>query len=242
VRALRCALALALALRSVLWLGAAMAGAATPEVMQPVAAAWPDSFLARVEALALLQTLNAELLSHDSATTTLERWCSEHHLASDASVRAERVSSGDRQADDEQRALLRVGSHETVRYRRVKLWCGGVELSEADNWYVPSRLTNEMNVQLDSGEMPFGKVIRPLHFQRHTISATLLWQPLPPGWENAAPIPDSSSGLLKMPAAVLQHRALLCLPDGTPISEVVETYTSHVLAFPAPRGALNSVN
>ena len=40
-----------------------------------------------------------------------------------------------------------------------------------------------------------------------------------------------------MPAAVLQHRALLTLPDGTPFSEVVETYSGNVLAFPAPQAA-----
>ena len=39
----------------------------------PVAAEWLGSFLTRVEALALLQTLNVDLLSHDSATATLER-------------------------------------------------------------------------------------------------------------------------------------------------------------------------
>jgi hypothetical protein len=29
----------------------------------------------------------------------------------------------------------------------------------------------------------------------------------------------------------LEHRAVLTLPDGTPFSEVVETYTDKVLAF-----------
>jgi hypothetical protein len=29
---------------------------------------------------------------------------------------------------------------------------------------------------------------------------------------------------------VLEHRAILSLPDGTPFSEVVETYTANVLA------------
>ena len=33
---------------------------------------------------------------------------------------------------------------------------------------------------------------------------------------------------------VLEHRAVLTLPDGTPFSQVVETYTSAVLAFPEP--------
>ena len=34
---------------------------------------WHESFTARLEALALLQTLNAALLSHHSATLTLSR-------------------------------------------------------------------------------------------------------------------------------------------------------------------------
>jgi hypothetical protein len=43
---------------------------------------WQESFTARLEALALLETLNAELLSHDSATLTLDHWCAAHRLAS----------------------------------------------------------------------------------------------------------------------------------------------------------------
>jgi hypothetical protein len=35
----------------------------------------------------------------------------------------------------------------------------------------------------------------------------------------------------EVPDEVLQHRAVLVLPDGMPISEVVETYTGNVLAF-----------
>jgi hypothetical protein len=35
-----------------------------------------------------------------------------------------------------------------------------------------------------------------------------------------------------MPPKLLEHRAVLTLPDGTPFSEVVETYTDQVLAFP----------
>ena len=38
---------------------------------------WQEGFTARLEALALLETLNAELLSHDSATLTLG--ASSHH-------------------------------------------------------------------------------------------------------------------------------------------------------------------
>jgi chorismate-pyruvate lyase len=202
---------------------------------------WPDSFVARVEALALLQTLNADLLSHDSATQTLERWCADHRLAVPAAVVAARVAGADTPATDEQRRELGVNASETVRYRRVRLMCGQLVLSEADNWYVPSRLTADMNRLLDTTDTPFGRAVQALHFHRHTLSATLLWQPLATGWEMNADAAVAGAGAttgtgeLIAPPAVLQHRALLSLPDGTPVSEVVETYSSNVLAFAPPR-------
>ena len=202
---------------------------------------WPDSFVARIEALALLQTLNADLLSHDSATQTLERWCADHRLAAPATVVAARVAGADTPATDEQRHELGVSAGEPVRYRRVKLMCGPLVLSEADNWYVPSRLTADMNRLLDTTDTPFGRAVQALHFHRHTLSATLLWQPLPAGWEmnpdaaTTGTAAATGTGELIAPAGVLQHRALLSLPDGTPVSEVVETYSSNVLAFVPPR-------
>jgi hypothetical protein len=200
---------------------------------------WPDNFTARLEALALLQTLNADLLSHDSATLTLERWCESHQLATPAHMIAQRVSGVEPSADDELRRTLQLGPTDLIRYRRVKLFCGGVELSEADNWYVPSRLTSEMNSLLDSSDTPFGKVVGALHFQRHTISATLLWTPLPSGWEMGAALPTSHSARLEVPPKVLEHRAVLALPDGTPISAVVETYTGNNFAFAPPEHSNN---
>ena len=50
-----------------------------------------------------------------------------------------------------------------------------------------------------------------------------------------APLPERRGTTLTIPKAVLEHRAVLTLPNGTPFSEVVETYTSEVLAFPEPR-------
>jgi hypothetical protein len=193
---------------------------------------WTGSFVARVEALAVLQTLNADLLSHDSATLTLERWCDVHRLASPPRIVALRVPDVDKLPTPEQRRELAITATDPVRYRRVKLMCGSHVLSEADNWYVPGRLTPEMNKLLDTTDSPFGVVVRALHFQRHTLSSTLLWLPLPAGWEmNAAGARDAGADQ-PMPSKLLEHRAVLTLPDGTPFSEVVETYTDNVLAFP----------
>jgi chorismate-pyruvate lyase len=214
-----------------------LAGAASTDGAAP---AWRDDATARLEALALLQTLNADLLSHDSATLTLDRWCDAHHLASPAHIVAERDANVDKPPTAEQRGQLQVSAVEPVRYRRVRLRCGDYVLSEADNWYVPSRLTPDMNRELDTTDIAFGRAVQALHFQRHTLSATLLWWPVPPGWETSAPLPDTDpapdtdANTLQVPLKVLEHRAMLTLPDGTPFSLVVETYTGNVLAFPEP--------
>ncbi|WP_232823443.1 hypothetical protein [Dyella sp. C9] len=195
---------------------------------------WRDDATSRVEALALLQSLNADLLSHPSATLTLERWCGVHHMAPEAKVVAERVHGVDKPLPADGREQLGIGADEPVRYRRVQLSCGGHVLSEADNWYVPARLTESMNHELDSSDTPFGKVVQPLHFRRQTLSAELLWSPLPQGWENGAPLPASTGGDLLIPHHVLQHRAVLFDQGNRPFSLVVESYTADVLAFPQP--------
>ena len=192
---------------------------------------WPDSYVARVEALALLQTLNADLLSHDSATATLEHWCELHRLASPPRIVAVRVRDVEKPPSPEQRRELRVTPGELVRYRRVRLMCGAVVLSEADNWYVPSRLTPQMNTLLETTDAPFGRVVQALHFQRRTLSTTLLWHPLPQGWEMEATAARDATGELSIPHSLFEHRAVLSLADGTPFSEVVETYTDQVLGF-----------
>jgi hypothetical protein len=193
---------------------------------------WPGGLVARLEALALLETLNADLLSNSSATSTLERWCGVHKLASPANIVAVRVAGVDKPVSAEQRVELGVTPAEPVRYRRVRLLCGKAVLSEADNWYVPRRLTPEMNLLLDTTDTPFGKAVRALHFQRRTLSSKLLWRPLPEGWEMSAPVKDTA--VLSIPPNVLEHRAILSLPDGTPFSEVVETYTADVFSFRMP--------
>jgi hypothetical protein len=217
-----------LAAALLLLLATALASAAGP-------APWPDNFVGRLEALALIETLNADLLAHDSATLTLERWCADHRLADPARIVAERVSGAVKPASAEVRAALDVKSDELLGYRHVRLQCGDHVLSEADNWYVPARLTPEMNHALETTDTPFGKAVAALHFRRHTLSADLLWRPLLEGWEmRAAPAPRQAGGL-KIPDHVLEHRAVLSTPDGAPFSEVVETYTSEVLAFPPPK-------
>lgn len=220
--------------RSIVLLIVAVAGPAASAAPTETTSTWLDSYTTRLEALALLQTLNADLLSHDSATVTLDRWCASHHLGDPPTITAELVHDVDKPATAAQRELLHVSVTEPLAYRRVRLHCGLHVLSEADNWYVPARLTPEMNQTLAHSDAPFGRVIEALHFQRHTLSANLLWAPLPEGWELTGPTAEHDNKLV-IPNYVLQHTAVLSLPDGTPISALTETYTSDVLAFPEPR-------
>lgn len=195
---------------------------------------WPDTFEARLAALTLIETLNADLLRHNSATLTLERWCDAHGLGRPARVVAERDRRTDKQPDADQRKILDVPDGEVVRYRRVRLRCGPHVLSEADNWYVPGRITPGMNQTLERTDATFGRVVQPLKFSRQTLLATVLWHPLSDGCDRGAPCSPTVGGSLDMPASILEHRAVLSLPDGTPFSLVAETYTRETLNFPMP--------
>jgi hypothetical protein len=206
------------------WLAAALVAVAAP------AHAWPDTALGRVEALAALQSLNVELLTHDSATATIEAWCAAHRLAPAPKIVARRVRT-EKPAPPEVRAALQAEGATPLRYRRVQLTCGDKVLSEADNWYRADRLTPEMNRTLDGTDTPFGYAVRALGFTRRNTGAELLFKPLPEGWDMAGALP---AGPLTIPPFVLQHRATLSDGQGRPFSVVVESYTDQVLAFDPP--------
>ncbi|HVG24901.1 MAG TPA: hypothetical protein VND45_12150, partial [Thermoanaerobaculia bacterium] len=146
----------------------------------------------------------------------------------------QRVASVDKAPSAEQLRRLRVGDAAAVKYRRVRLQCGAHVLSEADNWYVPARLTPRMNELLETTDIPFGKVVRELTPYRRTYEARLLWSPLPQGWElRGRSAVDARRGMLVIPKEVLVHTAVLYTPDHQPFSEVVETYQGELFAFRA---------
>jgi hypothetical protein len=209
----------------------AWAASIPADTAAPAASRGANSLVARLETSLLLQTLNADLLSHDSATLTLEGWCADHRLAPSPRIVAERVPGAGKEPTDQQRTELGVSPSDNIRYRKVRLRCGDVILSEADNWYVPDRLTPEINKLLDTTDTPFGRAVQPLHFRRHTIAAQVLVHLLPERWWEMSPSAlTAGSQKSCLPAHVLEHRAVLTLPDGTPFSEVVESYTANVLA------------
>mgnify|MGYP001161936035 CR=1 FL=1 len=204
------------------------AGALTTISAGAAARPTPSAYVQRLSHLAQLQTLNADLLSHDSATGVLQALCDRRDDGAPR-IRARRVTvADDAAATSKARAELGAAPDAAIVHRRVELMCGAAVLSRADNWYLPGRLTPDMNAALTTTETPFGVVVRPLGFQRRTLSARLLYQPLPVGWD-ARPAATNLTPA-RPPDDVLQHRAVLQTPDGVRFSLVVETYTNRVLA------------
>jgi hypothetical protein len=99
----------------------ASAVSADPVLRQTVAP-WPDTLLARVQALALIETLNARLLGAHTATEVLDKWCADHKMASDPIVRARRVSGMPKPVSPEQRQRLQIGPDEV--WERKSKWLG----------------------------------------------------------------------------------------------------------------------
>ncbi|MEO8115626.1 MAG: hypothetical protein ABI655_14660 [Phenylobacterium sp.] len=167
-----------------------------PAILAAVALAAPA---AAAERDVRIQALNAQLLSHDSATGVLQTRCAQP-------IRARRLLV----AKPPQPPAELAAAGQPVRYRRVALLCGDQVISHAENWYLPARLTPQMNAALETGQTPFGVVVTPLGFHRRTLSARVLHG--------------------RRAGEVLQHRAVLETPDGRPFSLVVETYTERALA------------
>ncbi len=153
--------------------------------------------------------LNADLLAHDSATAVLQALCDDRAPLG-TPIRARLIpATPDAGADAVARRALGVGRGEPIRHRRVELTCGERVFSRADNWYLPARLTPQMNTLLETTQTPFGVVAAPLRFHRRTLSVKRL-NPRGP--------------------AVLRHRAVLLDADGKPFSLVQETYTDQTIA------------
>jgi chorismate-pyruvate lyase len=209
------------------------------------AVSWPDTRQARAQVESLIDRIHARLLASQTATAALESWCADQKLAIAPAIRARIISSTDKPPTPEQRERLRIDATEPVKYRRVELTCGEYVLSEADNWYVPSRLTADMNGIVETTDTPFGRAVAALRPYRKTFSFTRLWAParssagqgaLPDRMREPAHEPDMAvpARSLDIPWGLLEHRALVFSGDDVPFAEVRETYTRNVLGLAAP--------
>ena len=151
---------------------------------------------------AVATAIDQRLLAAASATGTLEAWCSERGIApAGTPVVAALVPGQPSALGRAERVRLGIGPGEPLGYRHVRLSCGGVLLSEAENWFVPARLTAEMRRLLAETDTPFGTVIRPLAPKRENQRVS------------------GATG-----AALFVHEGLVRGGDGTPLAFVRERY------------------
>ena len=117
---------------------------------------------------------------------------------------------------------LKVASRDQVAHRKVSLMLGDLCLAKAHNWYVPERLTPEINFRLVNTTVPFGRLVRELSPHRQTFQAECLWKTSDPctPWvagELCGRIASASSSMLV-------HRALLLNVKAEPLAEVCEIF------------------
>ncbi len=142
-----------------------------------------------------IESLHAALLAADSATAVLEAFfgpVTVHRLHTPPS------------ANEGLHERLRLAPGDTLRHRAVQLMAGARMLSHAELWYVANRLPAEHVEKLESGDTPFGRIMRPVGLTRSVLLARIC------GPEEAAS---------------LAHRALLRAPSGLPVAEVHELYS-----------------
>ncbi|AOX19165.1 hypothetical protein A0U90_01410 [Kozakia baliensis] len=149
-----------------------------------------------------------ELAAQPSATAVLQAHCDRLRPGTTIQAIVLPVEREDTISPDI-RSILAVGPDEPIGVRHVRLQCGTLLLSEAWNWYVPSRLTPEMVHILTTTHIPFGRAVAALHFRREALQTSSTNLP---------------SGTILRNRAVLRRAS-----DDAPISLVEENYQEAVL-------------
>jgi chorismate-pyruvate lyase len=170
-----------------------------------------------------LVMLSERISRAKSATEELELWCQQNRIGNGRIVA---IAGNDVDShtldDDSLEALGHPESRHVVRFRRVRLATAGTVVVDALNWYFPSNLTPDMNVQLLTTNIPFGHVVAPLHAWRSTFFV----RRCTPG--QFAEL--RSAGNCRF---VFEHRAVVRAADGAPLAVVHERFLKTLLGAAA---------
>jgi hypothetical protein len=158
---------------------------------------------------ALVWALNTRLIAGATATDTLLAWCDEHGLSAGPITVEIRQCFAPAVVPDEVLPALELDPGDTIHYRQVRLMRGALPLAAAENWFVPQRLTANMNEALTGTNVPFGRVIAPLQPSRRTLAVH--------------PQPHAE--------IILHHSAVILSKPGTALAFVKESYFSDLVAF-----------
>jgi chorismate-pyruvate lyase len=177
----------------------------------------PSPDMSIEQAMAKLNRFDEMLRAGSSATAILEKWIASRTGGAIA-LRAHIVREPVSIVPADITSRLGVKDPALIAYRRVRLAHGGRVYSDARNWYVPSRLPDNMRAILADGATPFGRIIEQLKPMRRMLAAERLW---------TAGSEDTVARTI--PPRLLRHQALILSADGEPICEVDEVYTRNIL-------------
>ncbi|WP_146604528.1 hypothetical protein [Rhodoplanes roseus] len=158
------------------------------------------------------EELSGRLLLTQLATRALEGWCRERGIA-DGHIVVRRHDAPAAEALDPTSLAALGGDPSGLTFRRVDIRLAGITLVDAANWYFPERLTPAMRERL-RGDTPFGETIAALKARRTTFFVGIADRD---AIEAAVRHGDAA-------APIFEHRAVLALADGTPLSVVHERY------------------
>lgn len=203
----------------------------------------PDTLTDRLYLSTLIARLENALLASPSATRALEEWIA---LAPERIATPLLVERTHEPATPCPAAFAPLLGEAPLHYRKIRMTCGPLVLSEAENWYRPDLLDTDMQQALDTTDIPFGRAVHALGFFRQTLARESLWWPLPQETLSRAQLqtlragtdrqttaqenlPASFPSAIALPAHLFRHTALLRTQAGRPFSLVAETYTAQSL-------------
>jgi chorismate-pyruvate lyase len=199
-----------------------------------------DTLTDRLYLAMLITRLENTLLAAPSATRALENWMAQAPAPIAGSLRVERARGPATPCPAAFAPLLGLPAEPApLHYRKIRMTCGQLVLSEAENWYRADLLDADMQQALDTTDIPFGRAVGALEFFRQTLARESLWWPLPEETLSRSHIhalraevggqTEAEAGRISLPAHLFRHTALLRTRAGTPFSLVAETYTAQSL-------------
>jgi chorismate-pyruvate lyase len=172
-----------------------------------------------------LHKLSELILSANSATEMLERWCLESEIADSPVVAlCARNAPVEAMDSDSLEALYPQAAGKTTRFRCVRLAASGIVLVDALNWYFPENLTVDICHQLETTDIPFGRAIKNLSPTRRTF---LVRRCTPDQLLSAEANEDPDF-------TAFEHRAVVYGRRGKPLAVVHERFRT-VLVFRVPK-------
>jgi chorismate-pyruvate lyase len=163
-----------------------------------------------------INSFSEKILRSNSATEQLELWCKENKIG-DGRIAAlcERQAPYEAIDGDSLDALVGYQSPgKSTGFRRVRLASAGLVLVDALNWYFPDNLTSEMNQELETTDVPFGRAVKALRPRRRTFA---VWRATPEQLMSCQEPID--------PATIaFEHRAVVYRTDNIPLAIVHERF------------------